>query len=138
MALVGGGGAGNIAGRNPSGTSSNVNYIGNHIYGYSGSVDVNGDETTMLEFGTGQQYIICKIQFNYIQHDSDNILYKIYINDEIVQAVETDRANVSHLLPGDVFHILIAGESRVKLTAQNTSGSSNRPQIVSLTGRVYA
>jgi len=138
MALVGGGGAGNVAGSNPSGTSSNVNYIGNHIYAFSGITNVNNIETSLLEFSTAStSYIICKIQFNYIEPDSDNIQYKVYINDEVIQAFQSDANNLSHIFPDSILHILIASESKVKLTAQNVTSSSTRAQIVSLVGRVY-
>ena len=40
MALIGGGGAGNVAGGNPSGTGTSLNYIGDHCYAYSGDVIV--------------------------------------------------------------------------------------------------
>jgi hypothetical protein len=137
MPLIGGGGAGNVAGGNPTGIGTSINYIGNHAYGYSGSIDVNNTETTLLEFSTGQQYMISKIQFNYVSPDSDNIQYRVYINNEVVQTFQSDHANLTHVFPDSVLNILIANESRVKLTAQNVTSSSNRPQIVSLVGRVY-
>jgi hypothetical protein len=138
MPLIGGGGAGNVAGGNPTGIGTSINYIGNHAYGYSGSIDVNNTETTLLEFSTGQQYMISKIQFNYVSPDSDNIQYRVYINNEVVQTFQSDHANLTHVFPDSVLNILIANESRVKLTAQNVTSSSNRPQIVSLVGRIYA
>ena len=137
MPLIGGGGAGNVAGGNPTGIGTSINYIGNHAYGYSGSIDVNNTETTLLEFSTGQQYMISKIQFNYVSPDSDNIQYRVYINNEVVQTFQSDHANLTHVFPDSVLNILIANESRVKLTAQNVTSSSNRPQIVSLVGRIY-
>ena len=39
MALVGGGGAGNIAGSNPAGTGTSLNHIGDHVYANSGQLD---------------------------------------------------------------------------------------------------
>ena len=37
MALRGGGGAGNVAGGNPSGIGTSLNYVGDHVYAFSGS-----------------------------------------------------------------------------------------------------
>ena len=61
MPLVGGGGAGNIAGGNPAGTGTSLNYIGNHAYAYSGNFSSTGtDDTTYLEFDLAlNQYIVC-------------------------------------------------------------------------------
>lgn len=57
MALVGGGGAGNVAGSNPSGTGTNVAYIGrsriddrDYWQGFSGGVLVNASTATQFEF----------------------------------------------------------------------------------------
>jgi len=91
----------------------------------------------MLEFKIGGEYIIAKIQFNYISPDSDNIQYRVYINDQLVQAFQSDSANLTHVFPDSVLHLLIGPYSTVKMTAENVTGSSTRPQAVSLTGRVY-
>ena len=49
MPLVGGGGASNTV--NPTGTSTGLNYIGDHAYAYSGIHSATaGGHTTMLEF----------------------------------------------------------------------------------------
>ena len=58
MALIGGGGAGNVAGgANPSGTGSNINFIGrsriddrNYWSGYSGLVLVESNVKTQFDF----------------------------------------------------------------------------------------
>ena len=41
MALVGGGGAPNVAGSNPAGVGSSLNYVGNLVYAYSGDITLN-------------------------------------------------------------------------------------------------
>jgi len=63
MPLIGGGGAGNVAGgSNPSGVGTSLNYLGNHAYAYSGPVVVNNTTITALAFDTNTQYIDSKIQ----------------------------------------------------------------------------
>jgi len=64
MALVGGGGAGNVAGSNPAGTGTTLNYIGNFVYGYSGPRATGGSgsaDVTALDFSTGNETIICTV-----------------------------------------------------------------------------
>ena len=63
----GGSGAGNPAGgSNPAGISSNLNYIGTRVYGYSGMLALSsGSDATMLEFTTGTEIIHCNIQFTF-------------------------------------------------------------------------
>ena len=68
MALVGGGGAPNVAGSNPTGTGTGLNYIGDHAYAYSGEVDNNGSSaTTALKFTTGNEYVLGQMHFIILQ-----------------------------------------------------------------------
>ena len=64
MAILGG--AGNVAGSNPAGTGSSLNYITvgkrTYAYGYSGSVVVNNATVTALEFNSGSNVIKAQIQ----------------------------------------------------------------------------
>ena len=54
MPLIGGGGAGNVAGgANPSGTGSGINYIGKHAYAYNSITAGTTDATIGLQFTTG-------------------------------------------------------------------------------------
>ena len=55
MPLVGGGGAGNIAGSNPSGIGSSLNIIGDHIYG-NNNVDMSSGETAVFFNHTNGAY----------------------------------------------------------------------------------
>jgi len=70
MALVGGGGAGNVAGSNPAGTGSTLNYVGNLCYAYSGPFADSQTPQTVLDFSTGNEIIRGILQFNaFVQED---------------------------------------------------------------------
>jgi len=70
MALVGGGGAGNVAGGNPVGTGTSLNYIGDHAYAYSGKFAASQTIQTVLQFTTGTSYLVGTINFNgYVDDD---------------------------------------------------------------------
>ena len=43
-------------------TGKGIRYIGSHAYAYSGSVGVDNNETTLLEFTTGAGYITAIFQ----------------------------------------------------------------------------
>ena len=64
MALIGGGGAGNVAGGNPSGTGTSLNYILNRVYAYSGSVPITNEIKDMLIFNTGSELIEANVNFS--------------------------------------------------------------------------
>ena len=90
MPLIGGGGAGNTAGGNPSGTGSSVNYIrtneGNFAYGYSGVVTANGSDTTALEFTTGSETIVgkCYPTLNSDAMGANFLTMQVKFNSEII------------------------------------------------------
>ena len=96
MALVGGGGAPNVAGSNPAGTGTSLNYIGDHVYAYSGTFQSLNATATMLQFTTGSEYIkgqlVCNgaIDFSTGNIDSGVVTgFKISIDDQVVSLVKT-------------------------------------------------
>ena len=136
MALVGGGGAGNVAGGNPAGTGSSLNYIGDHAYMYTGAVSVGTSETTVAQFGTsGNTYLVGSWQPQILTNTTDDILFQLYFNDQVIAlVVQTSTKDYS---PFEEIEIIIPSETRVKITGQNLgSGSKDVGSII--TGRVYA
>ena len=110
--------------------------IGEHCYSFSGSVDVDGNETELLNFNTGKDYIIAKIQFG-LKHDtSDNLVFGVKINGLLVAGYAITGgiadAQLSNYMP-----ILIPPLSEVITTGQNSTDSSVIPIMCWLTGRVY-
>jgi len=136
MPLVGGGGAGNVAGGNPAGTGSSLNYIGDHAYMYTGAVSVGTSETTVAQFGTsGNTYLVGSWQPQILTNTTDDILFQLYFNDQVIAlVVQTSTKDYS---PFEEIEIIIPSETRVKITGQNLgSGSKDVGSII--TGRVYA
>jgi len=135
MALVGGGGAGNIAGSNPSGTGTSLNYIGDHAYALSGKIAVDNNETTLLQFSTGNQYIVATVTFAYASNSSDDFRYMISVDSQIVDEYHVngggnapDRNSRSILLPP--FAV-------IKMSSQAVGHSTARDQTCMVVGRVY-
>ena len=137
MALVGGGGAGNVAGSNPAGTGTSLNYIGKHAYAHSGVISVTNTELSMLQFSTGNGYIRAIIQFNGgASGGGDNYAYRIKYDSQIVQEyVSNSNTDDS---PNQKLNLIIPPYTDVECTAQNVTDTSGNDQIVSLSGRVYA
>ena len=136
MALIGGGGAGNVAGgANPSGTGSSLNYIGNRVYAYSGAVSVNNIETTLLEFSTGSEAITMNLQFSDIS-GPDNYDHFIYLNSEVIFIYRSE-GGANRTEPDNLIPLIIAPYSLVKCTAQNASDTSALNQFCMATGEIY-
>jgi len=141
MALVGGGGAGNIAGSNPAGTGTSLNFIGDHAYAYSGEVIVNANTVTMLEFSSGSQYIMAKFSYgvdrNAALGGNKQIGFTISMDSQkIMQIVTYTNATHGGLDFDNNYSILIPPYTRVKIESE-TDESDNIPTFGMLTGRVY-
>lgn len=107
-----------------------------HCYAYSGVIAVNNIETSLLDFQTNSEYIVGEIQFNTSSTGGDDYLYKVKLNETIVQEYVTiDQSDRSR--PDPYITILIPPFTRVELTARNVSDSSLNDQIVAVVGKVF-
>jgi hypothetical protein len=136
MALVGGGGAPNVSGGNPSGTGTSLNYIGNHAYAYSGVITATNVVSTLLDFTIGGHYIKGIVQFYQPPNQgTDNMGFEVFVNDEkiygleFLQGAEAGRYNE--------MQIMIAPFDHIQVKVNNFSGTSGREVGVNIVGRVY-
>ena len=131
-------GGGNPVSSNPAGTGSNINYIGNHAYLYSGVVGVDNNETTLFEASIAQnQYIVAKLQIFNGSESNDNFIYKIKINGEIVMQYTLGQLSTSLYSSDEPLELILVGGSKIEVTAINV-GVSSREHTATLTGVVYA
>lgn len=146
MALVGGGGAGYTAGAGgTTGTGKGLNYVGDdptYAFAYSGifAVGSAGQDTpsTLLDFTTGNSFMTARLHVvrgyptGSVAHD---YLWILKINGESVFEYY-DSTEAGYELPGT--NIIIPGNSRIQVTAQNSTAATNNNVGVIITGRVYA
>jgi len=134
MALIGGGGSGNVAGGNPSGVGSTLNYIGEHAYMYTGSI-VNGtNETTIAETSTGNSYLVGQWQVQLFEVTTDDQAFTLYMNDEAIAT--TNLTSSKDYAPFEGIEIIIPPYTRLKITSQSLSASAKNVGSI-ITGRVY-
>jgi len=142
MALIGGGGAGNVAGgSNPAGTGSSLNYIGDHAYANSGEILVNNNTVTMLEFTTGTSYFVGTFSYGVDQNASlsGSKLLGFTISfdgQKIMQLVSQTTASYPILDFDNNYQILIPAYTNVKIESETTN-AGNVPTYAMLIGRVY-
>ena len=133
MALIAG--AGNpLGGSNPAGTSRNINYLGDHAYAHSGAVNVDNNETTLIESAIGGHFIVSEITCNAAADTSVEYMFKIYLDDEQVMGIQTENdSNIANR-----FKMIIPPFANLKITAQNVTNTSTNEECAIVTGRVYA
>ena len=141
MPLIGGGGAGNVSGGNPSGTGTSLNYIGDRAFAYSGLQQIATSFVTHLEFNTASQYMVAHFEFAGTIGEGDissggNSVFMVRLNNEIVQQIKvgTSAESMPCILPLD---ILIAPETNVKIDCISNAATSDYFTCCSLVGRIY-
>jgi len=133
MALVGGG-AGNVAGSNPSGTSSNLQYIGDFAYAYSGLVATSATPTNCLDFTTGNSLFVGSFQPFYLGDSSNNIRWDVKFNGEIISGSEVSSSRDN--TPFEETKLIIPPFTRVEISMDNLNEGTD-PAGAVITGRVY-
>jgi hypothetical protein len=146
MSLIGGGGsgaggAGNpVGGSNPAGIGTSINYIGNHVYGYSGTVTLgDGATVTCLDFTSGSSnYIIAKVQAGFTSRSNDDTNFVVKIDGQLVCSSLFNNTFSDSPVTIGAMEIIIPPSSRVQLQAIKIVGTNNDTLQMWLTGRQYA
>tara|TARA_Y100000593_G_C4035286_1_gene202482 strand:+ start:20 stop:427 length:408 start_codon:yes stop_codon:yes gene_type:complete len=133
------GGGNPVSGTNPAGTGSNINYIGNRAYVYTGVVDVQNSETTLAKFSVAaNQFIEAEIQFGASEASNDDILHKIKIDGEIVHSFLLSNVTGSLYAFTMPIRVIFAPGSEIELTAENITGSAGRDITTTVVGKVFS
>jgi len=137
MALVGGGGAGNVAGSNPAGTGTTLNYIGDHCYAYSGELTPGGGasaDTTALLFTTGNSYAMVEINWTNMSTSATvDTFFQMSMDSQIIfNARATNDETATMQSP---IKLIIPPYTTVEIKVGDAAANT---MTVILAGRVYA
>jgi len=120
------------------GPNKGLSIAKDHAYGYSGVLDINGTETSMLEFTSGDFYFVGTVQFNYVELNGYLFAYRFYLNNAILQGyLEPSGSSGDPQPPTSIIPIIIPPNTVVKCTAQNLTDNTLQEQVCSMVGRIY-
>jgi len=136
---IGGGGSGGGpvgSGNTFTGPAEALELVGNHAYAYSGSQSIGGAgvEITLLNFTTGNHYIVGHFQFAILQDTANDFFDKVYLNDALITGYLTTGAQ-SGTDANNYVTFVIPPYSEVKATSTNIDGTANG--CVVFVGEVY-
>ena len=129
------GGGNPVSGANPAGTGTSLNYIGKHAYANSGGINVNNNVTTMLEFTTQNSYVVADLTVGNSSGSGDDIEFEMSVNGERILSFGVASSNA---FPPNSPTILLPPFSKILITGQNLSGSTDRECFATIVGEVYA
>jgi hypothetical protein len=119
-----------------AGVGLELNYLGRHCFAYSGWVPVGSSNVNLLEFTTGNNYIIAEFQFSSAAAHTDNFQYQVKLNDTgTFSYIVTDAAQYTD--PDLPIRIVIPPYTNVKAMAKNLSSGTEYGQNVVMTGKLY-
>ena len=146
MALVGGGGAPNVAGgSNPAGTGTTLNYIraaeGTWAYAYSGTLSTSTNTKTYLDFTTGNELIIGQLNLNGGADAANGATGGITIWTIEIDGQNAINSKVDTLQEDSPTYVVIPFTvppyTHVKITGADNITEANTLTSAALTGRVY-
>ena len=128
---------------NPTGTGTTLNYIGDHVYAYSGfytaADSTNG--VNVLTFTTGNHYIVGTLTFNgYAAVDEPTYgtdgACELKLNDQVVAVLKNGTA--SEVMPTNtVCNILLPPYTKVNVRIEADGSNSTVGATVVLMGRMH-
>ena len=123
---------------NPAGTGTSLNYIGNHVYAYSGEVSVNNNLTRMLSFTTGSgAYVVAEIIIGSEGASANDFFLESKINDQIVFVTFMSSDTAPYPTVSNPMRILLPPNTRYSLALKNDV-SGTRVWTETLVGEIYA
>jgi len=124
---------------NPApGAGKGLNYIGDHIFGYSGQVLVGDTTTTLIETIMGSGYAVLELDFGTGSVSSRDMLWEVLIDEQKVYGYVSSGTNQAGQNPANRIKILVPGYAKFKITSENQTDTNTENQFVVITGRVYA
>ena len=129
-----------VGGANPAGTGSNLNYIGNRVYAYSGQLDNVSSYTAGLKFNTGPEIIHGMLQFDSMVQISniasgDVAVFKVLINNEPISITKLDGGQED--MPATIeIPIILASFTKVEIQYKGTAVSTDFATFLRFTGKV--
>jgi hypothetical protein len=129
-------GAGNPTG-SFTGPAEQLEYIGNHVYAYSGGIPIPNSNTNLLKFTTGSHYT--KVEVLFSSRDSAGDDYRAFIDfngQEVFGAFYSNTA-LAYPYGQEPVRLIIPAYTEVEIYMINVSTSSGYTWFALLTGRIY-
>jgi len=139
MPLVGGGGAGNVAGSNPAGIGSSLNYVGDFVFAYSGPINANSStsaDTTLLNFTTGSEIIMGTIAFQTNEVANNVIYFDVIMNGSSILQGAWDNSGSGQATANTPIDMVIPSYSHIQVN-WGITGGAGADATCQILGRIY-
>ena len=117
------------------GTNKGLSITGEFAYAYSGGVSIDQNETTLIEYTSGNYLLVGAWQGYYFYPNTRDMRWVVYLNGAKIETYTGEsslRGNSRSQL-----NLIIPPHTVVKITGQNVEDSEAIEIMASITGRVY-
>ena len=122
------------------GAQKGVSIVGDHFYAYSGGLPASTTSTVALNFTTGDEYLLGKVQVNQaLQYAAANVTavnMQISINGEVVALMIVGYIGADSETIGTQ-DLLLPPHSTIEISLRFDADQSAQLSCVTYTGRVY-
>jgi len=116
-----------------TGTSESLELVGNHAYAYNTKDSDSTNETTYLEFTTGNYYLVGQTEFMYNETSNIDLKFDIYFGGNTLLNFTVGNAATIYSQQPVKVNIIIPPYTEVKITCQG----NNSNMSAGITGRIY-
>jgi len=117
--------------------NGDINFIGDCFFAYSGIIDIDNNDVTLLNFVTGPSFLKGELHINNGSGSGDDMRYYVYFNDEAITQIYAGTSDVFNQFQFPLEYI-IPPFTKVLITGRNVGSGSLRAHNANLTGKVYS
>jgi hypothetical protein len=120
-----------------AGAGLDINYVGKHVYAYSGEITFQNAGADALVFTTGNKPMVLNMMVMTNDTDADDFIYDLTLNEVSIAKARFTAIGMSSLtLPIQLLGIVVPPYSNVKLNFKNQTDDTAHTAFAILTGRV--
>jgi len=120
-----------------AGAGLELNYVGKHVYAYSGEITFQNAGTDALVFTTGNNPMVLNMMVMTNDTDADDFVYNLTLNEVSIAKARFTAIGMSSLtLPIQLLNIVVPPYTNVKLNFKNQTDDTAHTAYGILTGKV--
>ena len=120
-----------------AGAGLELNYVGKHVYAYSGEITFQNAGTDALVFTTGNNPMVLNMMVMTNDTDADDFVYNLTLNEVSIAKARFTAIGMSSLtLPIQLLNIVVPPYTNVKLKFKNQTDDTAHTAYGILTGKV--
>jgi len=122
-------------------TGLELNYIGSHVYGFSGTFQASNSPQTVINTSSGSGYIVGEFQLNAVVRSTDPAvgnptLAQILFNGIIISIIKAE-AGTEQTPSSETQKVIIPSYTNIQVIVDSDDNQADRFGTITFVGKVY-